>query len=99
MELSLKIANERGIVYWSDVEKTIDWGKLFSGNAISLLRNAKNYRIRKNQTIKDYIKTLWNTTKKKGYCPYLYFSGFLQPIGKDKEGNLIYKANKNFADL
>ena len=97
--LALEIANKKGIVYWQDVEKTIDWGKLFGGGEIFITRNAKMYRTRKIQTVKDYIKTLWNTTKKQGYCPYLYFAGFLKPIGKDKAGNLIYKANKDFANL
>jgi DNA repair photolyase len=97
--LALKIAKEKGVVYWSDIEKSIDWGKLFGANEIFISRDKMVYRKRKIQTIKDYIKTLWNTTKKQSYCPYLYFAGYLEPVGKDKEGNLIYKANKNFADL
>jgi len=97
--LALKIAKEKRVVYWFDVEKSIDWGKLFKANEIFISREKMTYRKRKNQTIKDYIRTLWNTTQKHGYCPFLYFARFLEPIGKDKEGNLIYKANKKFPDL
>jgi len=94
--LALKIANEKGIVYWKDVENCIDWARLFKGSEIWISRNLITHRRRKIQNAKDYIRTMWNTTKKAGYCPYLYFAGYLEPIGKDKEGNVIYKANDNF---
>lgn len=94
--LALKIAQKKGVVYWKDVEKAIDWGKKFPGDEIFIARKKDVFRKRKNMTIKDYIQFLWNTTKKHGYCPVLYFSNLLLPIGKDKSGNLIYKFNKDF---
>ena len=94
--LALKIAKEKGMVYWKDIEQSIDWAKVFMGNEVWIARSKNNFRKRKIQTAKDYIRTLWNTTKKVGYCPYLYFANFLQPVGKDKEGNIIYKVNNNF---
>lgn len=96
--LALKIAKEKGVVHWKDIEKTIDWGKAFKGNMIFIARTKKNYRKTKIQNLKDYIRTIWNSTKKFGYCPYLYFAGFLEPIGIDENGDIIYKPNENFVN-
>ncbi len=94
--LALKIAKEKGIVYWKDVEETIDWASSFRGSEIWIARNKMNYRKRKIQNGKEYVRTLWNTVKKVGYCPLLYFAGYLKPVGKDEDGNIIYKPNENF---
>lgn len=96
--LALKIAKEKGVVYWKDIEKSLDWAKEIGSKEVFLTRTKIDYRKRKIQSTKDYIRTMWNTTKKAGYCPYLYFAGYLEPIGKDENGDLIYKANPEFAE-
>jgi hypothetical protein len=97
--LALKIAREKGIVHWKDVEAGIDWAKDIGASEIFIVRTKFDYRRRKGQDAKEYIRSMWNTTKKAGYCPYLYFAGYLEPIGKDENGDLIYKSNDNFADV
>jgi len=94
--LALKIAKEKGIVYWKDIESSVDWTKCFRSGEVWISRTANCSRKRKIQTAKEYLQTLWNTTNKSGYCPFLYFSGYLKPIGKDDDGNIIYKSNENF---
>jgi hypothetical protein len=96
--LALKIAKEKGIVYWKDVEECIDWVKYFKSGEIWIARSKGNSRKRKIQNGKEYVRTLWNTTKKAGYCPFLYFAGYLLPIGKDEDGNIIYKRNEDFSN-
>jgi len=94
--LALKIAKEKGIVYWKDVEASIDWAQVFKSGEIWIARSRMCSRKRKIQNGKEYVRSLWNTTKKQGYCPYLYFAGYLKPMGIDQEGNIIYKVNDNF---
>jgi len=96
--LALKIAKEKGVVHWKDVEQSIDWAKDFKGSEIFIARSKSISRKRKIQNARDYIRSLWNTTKKAGYCPFLYFAGALEPVGKDDSGNIIYQFNPNFAD-
>ena len=39
-----------------------------------------------------YMRWLWNNPQA-GQNPYKMFEGIIIPIGKDEEGNLIYKYN------
>jgi DNA repair photolyase len=97
--LALKIAREKGVVYWKDIEKSVDWAKEFSASTIWQSRGEMQRRKRKIQNGKDYVRTLWNVTKKQSSCPFLYFAGYLMPIGNDEDGNIIYKADDNFQNL
>ena len=92
---ALQIAKQRGVVYYSDIRKDIeelhagyDWGKATGFNANSSEKRAQFY----GMSMADYMRWLWNNPQA-GQSPYKLFEGVLQPVGKDAEGNIIYKYN------
>ena len=92
---ALQIAKQKGVVYYSDIRKDIeelhsgyDWGKATGFNANSSEKRAKFY----GMSMADYMRWLWNNPQA-GQSPYKLFEGVLQPVGKDGEGNIIYKYN------
>lgn len=92
---ALQIAKQKGTVYYSDIRKDIDelhgaydWGKATGFNANSSEKRAQFY----GMSMADYMRWLWNNPQA-GQSPYKLFEGVLQPIGKDAEGNIIYKYN------
>lgn len=94
---ALQIAKKRKDhkVYWNDISpklkkyfKNIAWGRAVGFNTGSNKQRA----IRRNQSMYDYIKGIWNTPKN-AKSPYKYFEGILYPIGLDPENNVIYKYN------
>lgn len=92
---ALQIAKQKGVVYYSDIRKDIDelhagydWGKATGFNANSSEKRAQFY----GMSMADYMRWLWNNPQA-GQSPYKLFEGVLQPVGKDEEGNIIYKYN------
>lgn len=92
---ALQIAKQKGVVYYSDIRKDIeelhggyDWGKATGFNANSSEKRAQFY----GMSMADYMRWLWNNPQA-GQSPYKLFEGVLQPVGKDAEGNIIYKYN------
>lgn len=93
---ALQIAKKRpdGIVTWNDIKKDIeqlhryDWGHAEGFNANSSENRAKFM----GMTMADYMRYLWNNPQR-GQSPYKLFEGALIPIGKDADGNLIYRYN------
>lgn len=91
---ALQIAKQRGVVYYADIRKDInalhnyDWGRATGFNANSSEKRAQFY----GMSMADYMRWLWNNPQA-GQSPYKLFEGVLQPVGKDKEGNIIYKYN------
>ena len=92
---ALQIAKQKGVVYYSDIRKDIeelhsgyDWGKATGFNANSSEKRAQFY----GMSMADYMRWLWNNPQA-GQSPYKLFEGVLQPVGKDGEGNIIYKYN------
>ena len=45
-------------------------------------------------TMADYMRWLWNSTSA-GQSPYKMFEGVMAPVGRDENGDLIYKYNGN----
>lgn len=89
---ALQIAKKNGEVHYSDIKKDIDgllgkfdWGRADGFNANSSEKRAKFY----GMTMANYMRWLWNNPQA-GQSPYKLFEGILQPIGKDKEDNLVY---------
>ena len=91
---ALQIAKQKGVVYYSDIRKDIDelhgydWGRATGFNANSSEKRAQFY----GMSMADYMRWLWNNPQA-GQSPYKLFEGVLQPVGKDPEGNIIYKYN------
>lgn len=92
---ALQIAKQKGVVYYSDIRKDIeelhsgyDWSKATGFNANSSEKRAQFY----GMSMADYMRWLWNNPQA-GQSPYKLFEGVLQPVGKDGEGNIIYKYN------
>lgn len=94
---ALQIAqhNPSGEVRWADVCKDIDslvssfpWSRAQGFNCNSSEKRAHF----DGMTMADYMRWLWNNPQS-GQSPYKLFEGALVPIGKDEEGNLIYRFN------
>lgn len=91
---ALLIAKNNGIVKFSDIAKHLEyakkfmWGKACGFNSTSSKVRAK----RKNQTMFDYIRGIWNNPNSNN-SPYKYFNGVLYPIGIDENKDIIYKYN------
>lgn len=83
-----------GLVYWSDMEMAEE---LFDGflwrTACGFNTSGTKARLeRSNQTMYDYIHEIWNSPNS-AKSPYKYFQGLLKPVGKDDNGDIIYKYN------
>lgn len=91
---ALIIAKRNGIVKLCDISKDLQMYKGFLwGSASGFNTNSAKTRIkRKNFTMYDYIRNIWNTPNNRR-SPYKYFEGALTPVGIDEEKNVIYKYN------
>lgn len=94
---ALQIAknNPEGIVKFTDVSKDIQalvsqfpWVIAEGYNCHSSEKRAKF----EGMSMADYMHWLWNNPQS-GQSPYKLFEGALQPVGKDENGDLIYKYN------
>ena len=94
---ALQIAKKRQnhLVYWKDIDAKvkkyfnhIKWDKAIGFNTSSNKQRA----LRRNQTMYDYLKGIWNNPKN-SKSPYKYFEGVLYPVGLDEDNNVIYKYN------
>ena len=94
---ALQIAknNPESEVRWDDVRKDIEslvssfsWARAQGFNCNSSEKRAHF----DGMTMADYMRWLWNNPQS-GQSPYKLFEGALVPIGKDEEGNLVYKFN------
>ena len=83
-----------GLVRYSDIKKDIEelhqyeWKKAEGFNTCSCERRAKF----DGMSMAGYMRWLWNNPQA-GQNPYKMFEGVIIPVGKDEEGNLIYKYN------
>lgn len=83
-----------GLVRYSDIKKDIEelhqyeWGKAEGFNQCNSERRAKF----SGMSMAGYMRWLWNNPQA-GQNPYKMFEGIIIPVGKDEEGNLIYKYN------
>ncbi len=91
---ALQIAkrNPQKTVSWEDIEKQNT--KILSTVPYECTgfntENSKTRALRANQTMSDYLQTIWNTPQN-GKSPYKYFEKILYPVGKTEKNNIIYK--------
>jgi len=91
---AIVLAKKKGEVRFSDLEGVENWKKIPWSYAQGLNTHNQVCRLkRKNWTVYDYVKFIWNSPEN-SLSPYKYFEGMLIPYAKDKEGNLIYKFNR-----
>ena len=90
---ALLMAKENGEVYFSDIEKNIEYMKTIKLNNPMNLGGAEGQAKFKGWSVHDYFKYLWNSPNEKR-SPYKYFGGVLKPTGLDKENNVIYSFQK-----
>lgn len=91
---ALQIAKRNGVVYWKDIKDDIerlhqyDWKRAEGFNAQSSEKRAKFF----GMTMAEYMRWLWNNPQA-GQNLYKMFGGVVYPVGKDENGDLIYKYN------
>lgn len=90
---ALQIAKKNGIVKYSDIREDID--KLLSGflykRAESFNTNSCEKRAHfEGMTMADYMRWLRNNPQS-GQNIYKMFEGVVCPVGKDENGDLVYK--------
>ncbi|ROL60064.1 hypothetical protein D9V86_09845 [Bacteroidetes/Chlorobi group bacterium ChocPot_Mid] len=100
---AIQIAKQRadGIVRWSDISKELHRyvGEVNYYNAIGFNTNSNRNRAQRlEQTLYEFVKEYWNTPSS-DKSPAKYFDGILQPIGLDEENNVVYKMNKQKANV
>lgn len=90
------IARERGEVHWSDIEPEINkyfsfpWTEASGYNTGSNKARALNY----DTTFAQWLRDNWNNPSK-GTSPAKGYGGILKPIGRDKNGDIVYRYNKS----
>lgn len=86
------IARERGEVHWSDIEPEINkylnfpWCEAAGYNTGSNRARALNYATSMAQFLRDN----WNTPSK-GTSPARGYGGILKPVGRDSNGDIVYR--------
>ena len=89
------IAREKGEVHFRDIMKPIyelfkfPWVKADNYNTGSNKARALNY----DMTMAEFLRNNWNTVKK-GTSPAGGYGGILKPVGKDEDGDVVYKYAK-----
>ena len=90
---AIKIAQEKWMVHWSDIEKfNILW---HIGRATAFWYNRGNWRlvwINRDNSLKDELHNLRNNPKKQN-SPYRLFEWVLIPKGLDENWDIIYYYN------
>jgi len=87
---ALQIAKACGMVYWSDISKFGSYLKNHHYSINGLTSGAKDAEKRRNQTMYDTMRNIWNNPKS-AKSPYKYFDGVLYPIGLDDNQDIIYE--------
>lgn len=82
---ALMIAKRKGVVYFSDIAKYLDYAKGFEN--VRMLNISDKF---KYVNMYDYFKYIWNNPYE-WKSPYRYFEGALKIKGRDDDGNLIYE--------
>lgn len=85
-------AREKGEVHFSDIQEGIDkyfsfpWCGAAGYNTGSNKARALNY----DTTMAQYLRDNWNTPGK-GTSPAKGYGGILRPVGRDENGDIVYK--------
>ena len=91
---ALQIGKSQGMVHWSDISKDMAFLSEVPGKAIQNINGSSENRAKfTGMSLFDYLHYLWNTPRA-GQSPYTMFEGILVPDGKDDDGNIIYRYNK-----
>ena len=86
------IAREKGEVHFSDIQENIDkylsfpWCGASGYNTGTNKARALNY----GTTMAQFLRDNWNTPSK-GTSPAKGYGGILKPVGRDKNGDIVYK--------
>ena len=86
------IAREKGEVHFSDIQENIDkylsfpWCGASGYNTGTNKARALNY----GTTMAQFLRDNWNTASK-GTSPAKGYGGILKPVGRDKNGDIVYK--------
>ena len=90
---ALHLCKENGTVRFSEIKPEIDkllggfsWRKASGYNTNNSAKRAKF----DGMTMADYMRWLWNSPSD-GQSPYKMFEGVMAPVGRDENGDLIYK--------
>jgi DNA repair photolyase len=90
---ALQIAKEKGCVAFSDVSGDIsallsgfEYARAEGFNTNSCETRAKFVGL----SMAEYMRWLWNSPQA-GQSPYKIFEGILTPVGKDENGDLVYR--------
>lgn len=91
---ALLIAKEKGIVKWSDIapEAEAIHGGWLSINGINDGKSETKAKF-DGMSVAEVMRYYWNNPQR-GQSPYRYFEGVMKPVGKDENGDLIYKYDK-----
>jgi hypothetical protein len=90
---ALQIAKKNGYVKFSDIKPDIDklLGKILMNRAVGFNMNSSEKRAHFfGMTMADYMRWLWNNPQA-GQNIYKMFEGVVRPVGKDENGDLVYK--------
>jgi len=85
-------AREKGEVHWSDISESIEkylsfpWCGAAGYNTGSNKARALNY----DTTMAQFLRDNWNTPSK-GTSPARGYGGILKPVGRDENGDIVYK--------
>lgn len=91
---AILIAKEKGEVHWSDIGESIEkyFGFRWSDTASYNTGSNKNRALRFNQTMAEFLRNNWNEPNK-GTSPAKGYGGVLKPVGKDENGDIVYRYN------
>jgi len=96
---ALQIAKVKGVVTFDDlINADPEQAEALSKINLVPTINTKQEERYRNLSLLDWLKFNWNNVKK-GTSPYKYFEGILEPIGKDKKGNIVYSYNYKKAKI
>ena len=93
--LQIAKSNPNHIVYWKDISQYANEiiGHIPIVTAMGFNTSGTRWRAKYRKTkMSEYLRTIWNSPKMPK-SPYRYFEGILYPIGKDENGDIIYKYN------
>ena len=94
---ALVICKKKGRVYWSDIEKDLDFAKKFDRLRADGMQNISSEftALWKGKTLYEFQRSTWNNPKSSGQSPYRMFGGIMKPVGKDENGDIIYEYDKS----
>lgn len=86
--------NNKQTISWSEYlelfKEDFEWQNNIMAGESHNFGDANRHKLRKNQTILDYNKCLWNNPNSLN-SPFKYFEGLFKPLKLDKNRDIIYE--------